>query len=77
MKPIYSLTYTYINIDSCDVVTETVAFSTSVDTLKSKTTDINKNIWDEMWVNDKDSLLLTIGEDLSTEIYSISHITLI
>lgn len=77
MKPIYSLTYTYIDIDSCDVVTETVAFSTSVDTLKSKTTDINKNIWDEMWVNDKDSLLLTIGEDLSTEIYSISHITLI
>ena len=77
MTPIYSLTYTYVNTDSCDTVTETVAFSTSIDTLKSKATDINKNIWDEMWITDKDSLLLTIGKDLSTEIYCISTIKLI
>lgn len=64
-------------MSSCDVVTETVAFSTSIDTLKSKATDINRNIWDEMWVYDKEELLLTIGKDLSTEIYSISAIKLI
>ena len=77
MTPIYSLTYTYVNTDSCDVVTETVAFSTSIDTLKSKATDINKNIWDEMWVYSKESLLLTIGKNLSTEIYTITQIKLI
>ena len=77
MTPIYGLTYTYVNMSSCDVVTETVAFSTSIDTLKSKATDINRNIWDEMWVYDKEELLLTIGKDLSTEIYSISAIKLI
>lgn len=77
MTPIYSLTYTYVNIDSCNAVTETIDFSTSIDTLKSKATDINKNIWDEKWLTDKDSLLLTIGEDLSTEVYSISPIELI
>lgn len=77
MTPIYSLTYTYIDMDSCNAVTETVAFSVSVDTLKIKAAETNKNIWDEMGINNKDSLLLTIGEDLSTEIYCISKIKLI
>lgn len=79
MEPtIYGLTVHFINDDSGRWDSQHIAFSASIDTLKQKAIDSNKNIFDEQWTTEKDeSIRLETGDDYYKDFYIIKQITLI
>lgn len=74
---IYELSYHYICMDTCRPASTTIAFSKSIDRLKEKAIDSNKNIFDEQWIENKDSIQLDIGTGLFQDSYIITQIKLI
>ena len=75
---IYELSYHFINEDSggkWDTIN--LAHSKSIDKLKQKAIDTNKNIYDQQWINIHDSLQLDIEKEAYEESYIIKPITLI
>ena len=74
---IYELSYHFINEDSGKWDTINLAHSKSIDKLKQKAIDIDKNIYDQQWINIHDSLQLDIEKEAYEESYIIKPITLI
>ena len=75
---IYELSYHFINEDSggkWDTIN--LAHSKSIDKLKQKTIDTNKNVYDQQWVQ-KDGLIeLNLNDECYSDSYIIKQITLI
>lgn len=75
---IYELSYHFINEDSggkWDTVN--LAYSKSIDKLKQKAIDTNKNIYDQQWIQ-KDGLIeLNINDECYSDSYIIKQIELI
>lgn len=75
---IYELSYHFINEDSggkWDTIN--LAHSKSIDKLKQKAVDINKNIYDQQWVQ-KDGLIeLNLNDECYSDLYIIKQINLI
>ena len=74
---IYELSYHFINDDNGKWDTVHLAYSKSIDKLKKKAIDTNKNIYDKQWINIHDSLQLDIEKEAYEESYIIKPITLI
>lgn len=74
---VYELSYNYICMDTCRPASTTIAFSKSIDRLKEKAVDSNKKIYDEQWIENKDSIQLDIGTGLFQDSYIITQIKLI
>lgn len=74
---IYELSYHYICMDTCRPASTTIAFSKSIDRLKEKAIDSNKNIFDEQWIDNQDSFQLDIGTGCYKDSYIIKQIKLI
>ena len=74
---IYELSYHYICMDTCRQVSTTIAFSKSIDRLKQKAIDSNKDIFDEQWIEIEDSFQLDIGTGHYKDSYIIKQIKLI
>ena len=74
---IYELSYNFINDDSCKWDTVSLAYSKSIDKLKQKAIDTNKNIYDQQWVQ-KDGLIeLNLNDYHFSDSYIIKQIELI
>ena len=75
---IYELSYHFINDDSGKWDTVHLAHSKSIDKLKQKAIDTNKNIYDQQWIKCKDYIELSIGNDYNfSDSYIIKQIELI
>ena len=75
---IYELSVHFLNDDSGRWDNQSIAFSTSIDTLKQKAADSNIKLWDEQWVTKEDSSIeLIIGDVYYNDSYIIKQITLI
>ena len=74
---IYELSYHFINEDSGKFDTASLVYSKSIDKLKQKAIDTNKNIYDQQWIQ-KDGLIeLNLNDDCYSDSYIIKQINLI
>ena len=74
---IYELSVNFIDDDSGKWDTVNLAYSKSIDKLKQKAIDTNKNIYDQQWVQ-KDGLIeLNLNDDEYSDSYIIKQINLI
>ena len=74
---IYELSYHFINDDSGKCDKASLAYSKSIDKLKQKAIDTNKNIYDQQWVQ-KDGLIeLNLNDECYSDSYIIKQINLI
>lgn len=75
---IYELSVHFINDDSGKWDIVHLAHSKSIDKLKQKAIDTNKNIYDQQWIQCKDYIELNIGNDYHfSDSYIIKQIELI
>lgn len=74
---IYELSVVFINDDTGKWDTIHLAYSKSIDKLKQKAIDTNKNIYDQQWIQEEDFIELKIGDDYYKDSYIIKQITLI
>lgn len=74
---IYELSVVFINDDSGKWDTIHLAFSKSIDKLKQKAIDTNKNIYDQQWIQKENFIELNLGDDYYKDSYIIKQITLI
>ena len=74
---IYELSVHFINDDSGKWDTINLAHSKSIDKLKQKAIDIDKNIYDQQWIQ-KDGLIeLNLNDECYSDSYIIKQINLI
>ena len=74
---IYELSYHFINDDSGKWDTVHLAHSKSIDKLKQKAIDTNKNVYDQQWIQ-KDGLIeLNLKDEYISDSYIIKQIELI
>lgn len=74
---IYELSYHFINEDSDKWDTVHLAYSKSIDKLKQKAIDTNKNVYDQQWIQ-KDGLIeLNLNDECYSDSYIIKQINLI
>ena len=71
---IYELSLNFMNDDSGRWDNKSIAYSKSIDKLKQKAIDSNQNIYDQQWIQYKDYIELSIGND---DYYIIKQIELI
>ena len=71
---IYELSISFMNDDSGRWDNKSIAYSKSIDKLKQKAIDSNQNIYDQQWIQYKDYIELSIGND---DYYIIKQIELI
>ena len=74
---IYELSYHFINDDSDKWDTVHLAYSKSIDKLKQKAIDTNKNIYDQKWVQKDGFIELNLNDDCYSDSYIIKQINLI
>lgn len=74
---IYELSVVFINDDTGRYDTIHLAFSKSIDKLKQKAIDTNKNIYDQQWIQRENFIELNLGDDYYKDSYIIKQITLI
>ena len=73
---IYELSYHFINDDSSKWDKKSIAFSKSIDKLKQKAIDTNKNIYDQQWVQKDGFIELKLGDDHYKDSYIIKQINI-
>ena len=74
---IYQLSVVFVNDDTGRLDRISIAYSKSIDMLKQKAIDTNKNIYDKQWIQKEDFIELKIGDDYYKDSYIIKQITLI
>ena len=74
---IYELSYHFINDDSGRLDSKSIAYGKSIDKLKQKAIDSNKNIYDQQWIKCKDYIELSIDNHEYSDSYIIKQIELI
>ena len=74
---IYQLSVVFVNDDTGRLDRISIAYSKSIDMLKQKAIDTNKNIYDQQWIQKEDFIELKIGDDYYKDSYIIKQITLI
>lgn len=74
---IYQLSVVFVNDDTGRLDRISIAYSKSIDMLKQKAIDTNKNIYDQQWIQEEDFIELKIGDDYYKDSYIIKQITLI
>ena len=74
---IYQLSVVFVNDDTGRLDRISIACSKSIDMLKQKAIDTNKNIYDKQWIQKEDFIELKIGDDYYKDSYIIKQITLI
>lgn len=74
---IYELSVVFINDDTGRYDTIHLAFSKSIDKLKQKAIDTNKNIYDQQWIQRENFIELNLDDDYYKDSYIIKQITLI
>lgn len=74
---IYELSVVFINDDTGRYDTIHLAFSKSIDKLKQKAIDTNKNIYDQQWIQKENFIELNLDDDYYKDSYIIKQITLI
>ena len=74
---IYELSILFIDEDTGRWDTVHLAYSKSIDKLKQKAIDTNKNIYDQQWIQYKDYIELSISDENYSDSYVIKQINLI
>lgn len=74
---IYELYISFINDDTGKCDTIHLAYSKSIDKLKQKAIDTNKNIYDQQWIETEDLIILSLNDNKYSDTYIIKPITLI
>lgn len=74
---IYELSYHFINDDSGKWDTINLAHSKSIDKLKQKAIDTNKNIYDQQWIQKDGFIELNLNDECYSDSYIIKQINLI
>lgn len=74
---IYELSIVFVNDDTGRWDRNHLAYSKSIDKLKQKAIDTNKNIYDQQWVQKEDFIELNLNDDYYNDSYIIKQIKLI
>ena len=74
---IYELSYHFINDDSGKCDKASLAYSKSIDKLKQKAIDTNKNIYDQQWIQKDELIELNLNDYHFSDSYIIKQIELI
>ena len=74
---IYELSIVFVNDDTGRWDRISIAYSKSIDKLKQKAIDTNKNIYDQQWVQKEDFIELNLNDDYYNDSYIIKQINLI
>ena len=74
---IYELSISFINDDTGRWDNKSIAYSKSIDKLKQKAIDADKNIYDQQWIKKDGFIELSIGDYDFSDSYIIKQITLI
>ena len=74
---IYELSIVFVNDDTGRWDRNHLAYSKSIDKLKQKAIDSNKNIYDQQWVQKEDFIELNLNDDYYNDSYIIKQINLI
>ena len=74
---IYELSILFINDDTGRPDSKSIEYSKSIDKLKQKATDTDKNIYDQQWIEKEDFIELNLNDDYYNDSYIIKQINLI